>query len=78
VPAYIKLGRERVYLDADALASGDLRLEPGACGEQCDSCGEDILETGVVRKVSGDLYVVCSEEEDGCGTRHAITQEEET
>ena len=48
------------------LRSGRLRVHENSSSEQCEGCGVDIAETGVVR---GTTSVACS-----CGARYPLTR----
>ena len=64
--ASIACNGTRVWLDVDALrAGGDVRLETGACGEQCEGCGQNIVGTGAM----ADGYIECSE----CRAMYSVT-----
>jgi len=44
---YIRINDEIMWLDPEALAEN--RLRAADMGEQCESCGSDIIESGVIK-----------------------------
>lgn len=70
----IEVGRELIWLDATALARGDLKLDRESISEQCDGCGRDIMETGVITQGAAVGAVRCT----GCGEHYPIVYEDVT
>jgi hypothetical protein len=55
----IRVGRELIWLDADALAKDEVKLDRESISEQCEGCGRDILESGQIRRAHGVTSVEC-------------------
>ncbi len=66
---WIKVNGTRVYLDPEALVDGELFLaDADVMSEQCEGCGEDIIQSGTVqRDVFLGLRVACN-----CGTSYPV------
>lgn len=70
----IHVGRELIWLDADALAKDEIKLDRESISEQCEGCGRDILETGTIRRAHGVTSVDCSE----CGEWYEVVIQDVT
>lgn len=56
---HIRINGERLWLDADALANGDVASWDGA-SEQCEDCSADICESGrIITHRGGERSVRC-------------------
>lgn len=64
---YIRTNGARVYLDEEALAHGEVRVEPGTLSDQCEGCGQEIGEGCHAARDE----VWC----DSCGTSYEICEE---
>jgi hypothetical protein len=55
----IRVGRETLWLDAEALRRGEFSLDHESLSEQCEGCGRDIAEQGEIARVLGGRAVRC-------------------
>lgn len=66
----IRVGGETIWLDKKALRRGEVHLDRESVSQQCDGCGQDIAESGVVRDKG--LSVQC----EGCNATYPVTIKE--
>jgi hypothetical protein len=55
----IRVGGETLWLDRKALRRGEMRLDHESVSQQCDGCGADIAENGVVHEEGFVIQCVC-------------------
>ncbi len=55
----IRVGGETLWLDGKALRRGEMRLDRESVSQQCDSCGADIAESGIVHEEGAVIQCEC-------------------
>lgn len=69
---HIRINQTIVYLDREALAEGEFRIESGCLSELCEDCGADIAETGTLYGGKDGSSVLCDELSGGCGAFYVV------
>jgi hypothetical protein len=54
-----RVGGETLWLDGNALRRSEMRLDHESVSQQCDGCGADIAERGVVHEEGSVIQCVC-------------------